>query len=46
MMITHKKAARILTHWNLGDAAITDIYYEGTGNKNDSAVYVGEEFVL
>ena len=46
MMITHKKAARILTHWNLGDAAITDIYYEGTGSKNDSAVYVGEEFVL
>jgi Ser/Thr protein kinase RdoA (MazF antagonist)/AraC-like DNA-binding protein len=46
IMITHKKAAQILTHWNLGNAAITDIYYEGTGNKNDSAVYVGEEFVL
>lgn len=25
---------------------ITDIYYEGTGNKNDSACYVGEEYVL
>ncbi|MBE6924600.1 MAG: helix-turn-helix domain-containing protein [Ruminococcaceae bacterium] len=46
MTITHKKAAHILKHWNLGDAAITDIYYEGTGNKNDSACYVGEKYVL
>ena len=46
MNITHKKAAQILQNWNMGEAAITDIYYDGTGNKNDSAVYVGEEFVL
>ena len=46
MTITHKKAAQILKHWNLSDETITDIYYEGTGNKNDSAYYVGEEFVL
>ncbi len=46
MTITHKKAAQILQNWNMGDATITDIYYEGTGNKNDSACYVGEEFVL
>ena len=46
MTVTHKKAAQILQNWNLSDATITDIYYDGTGNKNDSAVYVGEEFVL
>ena len=46
MTITHKKAARILQSWNLSDAPITDIYYEGTGNKNESAVYVGDAFVL
>ena len=46
MTVTHKKAARILKNWNLDDAAITDIYHEGTGNKNDNACYVGEEFVL
>ena len=46
MIITHKKAAQILQNWNMGDATITDIYYEGTGNKNDSACYVGEDFVL
>ena len=36
----------ILQNWNLGDATVTDIYYEGTGNKNENACYVGEEFVL
>ena len=46
MTITHKKAAQILQNWLLSDANITDIYYDGTGNKNDSACYVGEEFVL
>ena len=46
MTVTHKKAAQILQSWNLSDASITDIYYEGTGNKNDSAVYVGEEYIL
>lgn len=46
MTITHKKAAQILKFWNLDSETITDIYYDGTGNKNDSAYYVGEEFVL
>lgn len=46
MTVTHKKAALILKHWNLDSEIITDIYYEGIGNKNDSACYVGEEFVL
>ena len=46
MTVTHKKAAQILRHWNLEDEIITDIYYEGTGNKNDSACYVGERYVL
>ena len=46
MTITHKKAAQILKHWNMESEAITDIYYEGTGNKNDNACYVGEDYVL
>ena len=44
--MTHKKAAQVLQNWNLSDAAITDIYYDGTGSKNDSAVYVGEQYIL
>jgi len=46
MTITHKKAAQILKHWNLEGESITDIYYEGTGNKNDHACCVGEKYVL
>lgn len=46
MTVTHKKAAQVLQAWNLEGETITDIYYDGTGNKNDSACYVGEEFVL
>ena len=46
MTVTHKKATKILKHWNLESETITDIYYDGTGNKNDSACYVGGEFVL
>lgn len=44
--VTHKKAAQILKHWNLENETITDIYYGETGNKNESACYVGDEFVL
>ena len=46
MTVTHKKAAQILQAWNLDSETITDIYYDGTGNKNDSACYVGEELFL
>ena len=44
--VTHKKAAQILQNWDLRDKTITDIYYEGTGNKNENACYVGDSFVL
>ena len=46
MTVTQKRAAQILENWNLDDKTITDIYYEGTGNKNDSACYVGDGYVL
>lgn len=46
MTVTHKKATQILQNWNLDGENITDIYYENTGNKNDSACYVGEKYVL
>lgn len=46
MTITHKKASQILEHWELHREPITDIYYEGTGSKNENACYVGADFVL
>ena len=46
MTVTHKKAAQILQNWGLSDKPITDIYYEGTGNKNENACCVGDDLVL
>ena len=46
MTVTHKKAAQILKNWDLSGEPITDIYYEGTGNKNENACCVGDDFVL
>jgi len=46
MMLTHKKAAEILKNWGLEQEKVTDIYYDGTGERNEHAVYVGERYVL
>ena len=46
MHVSHKTASRILKHWNLEGETITDIYYEGTGNQNHNACYVGNDYVL
>lgn len=45
-MITHKKIAEMLKYWNLENETITDIYYEGSGNRNDNAYYVGDKYVI
>ena len=46
MAVTHKKIEKILENWNLSGANITDIYYETTGNQNENACYVGEDYIL
>jgi len=46
MTVTHKKAAQILKHWNLEGETIADIYYDGTGNKNENAFYVGQQYII
>ena len=46
MTVTHKKAAQILRNWNMGNENITDIYHESTGNRNDNAYCVGEQYIL
>ena len=46
IMVSHKKVTAILKAWGLENETVTDIYYDGTGSKNESAVYVGEDYVL
>ena len=45
-MITKKRVEGILGYWGLEGEKVTDIYYEGTGNRNESAYYIGEDYVL
>jgi len=44
--MNHKNAREILRHWNMEEASVSDVYYDGTGNKNDHACYVGNSYVL
>jgi len=46
IMITHKKISEILINWGFQNETIKDIYYESTGNHNDSAYYIGEDYVI
>ena len=45
-MVTHKKAISILKKWGLENETISDIYYDGSGNRNENAFYVGKDYVL
>ncbi len=46
IMITHKKLKEILTHWDMSDATIKDIYYDATGNKSENSWYVNDAYVI
>lgn len=46
IMMTHKRISDILKHWNLEHEPVADIYYESSGNKNDNAYYVGDQYVI
>lgn len=45
-MVTKKRVEGLLHFWGQEQEKITDIYYEGTGNRNESAYYIGENYVL
>lgn len=45
-MVTHKKATLILKNWGLENEKLSDIYYDGSGNRNENAFYVGTDYVL
>jgi len=36
----------MLVHWDAENEKITDIYYNGTSNRNENAWYVGSDFVM
>ena len=46
IIMNHKKIAEILQYYGLEKETIADIVYEETGNINESAYYVGEEYII
>lgn len=46
IMVTHKKITDILKYWGLENEKVSDIFYEGTGTRNDNAYYIGTNFVI
>lgn len=45
-MVTHKRITELLKHWDLQNETVRDIFYDGTGNRNENAYYVGENYVI
>ena len=46
IMVIKKRVEGLLHFWGLEQEKIMDIYYEGTGNRNESAYYIGDDYVL
>ena len=46
MIVTHKKASEVLSHWNLETQVVSDIYFDGTGGRNENAFYIGDTYIL
>lgn len=46
IMISKSEIAKILTHWNLENETVTDIYNRNTSNKNENAFYVGDNYII
>lgn len=46
LMITHKTLSDVLKNWNIEDKTIKDIYYSNSGRRNETAFYVGEDYII
>lgn len=45
-MMTRKKASEIVKHWGLEKELVSDIFYEGNGERCENAFFIGDDFVL
>ena len=44
--MTRKKASEIVKHWGLERELVSDIFYEGNGERCENAFFIGDDFVL
>lgn len=46
IMISKNKIQKLLSHWNLQDENVSNIYNENTGRKSENTYYVGEKYII
>lgn len=46
IMISKNKIQKLLSHWNLQDENVSNIYNENTGRQSENAYYIGKEYVI
>lgn len=46
IMISKNKIQKLLSHWNLQDENVSNIFNENTGRQSENAYYIGEEYVI
>lgn len=45
-MISKNKIQNLLSHWNLQDESVANIYNENTGRQSENAYYIGNDYVI
>lgn len=46
IMISKNRIQKLLSHWNLQDENVSNIYNENTGRQSENAYYVGNDYVI
>lgn len=46
IMLSKKAIRKILSHWELEQETVSEIYYEGSGRSSENDFWVGEEYVM
>lgn len=46
IMISKNKIQKLLSHWNLQDENVSNIYNQNTGRQSENAYYIGDDYVI
>lgn len=46
IMISKNRIQKLLSHWNLQNKSVANIYNENTGRQSENAYYIGDDYVI
>lgn len=46
IMISKNKIQKLLSHWNLQDKNVSNIYNENTGRQSENTYYIGDDYII